>query len=86
MKVESRLLASIRPYERNPRQNDGAVENPGKFPFREFGLSAPVVVDPDGVIICGTPAGGLAYWLGLHEAPSCNVARGLTPARARERH
>ena len=52
MKIESRSLADIKPYERNPRQNDSAVEAVAAS-IREFGFRQPIVVDADGVVIVG---------------------------------
>ena len=52
MKVELRDIGTIRPYEKNPRLNDQAVEAVAKS-LREFGFRQPIVVDVDGVIICG---------------------------------
>jgi ParB-like chromosome segregation protein Spo0J len=52
MKVELRSLADIRPYDKNPRVNDNAVEAVARS-IREFGFRQPIVVDRDLVIICG---------------------------------
>lgn len=45
-------IKSIRPYEKNPRRNDEAVEAVASS-IREFGWQQPIVVDRDGVIIAG---------------------------------
>ena len=45
-------IKSIRPYEKNPRRNDEAVEAVAAS-IREFGWQQPIVVDKDGVIIAG---------------------------------
>ncbi len=47
--IQLRSIDSIRPYENNPRQNDGAVA----ASLKEFGFRQPIVVDMDGVIIAG---------------------------------
>jgi ParB-like chromosome segregation protein Spo0J len=52
VKVELRNIETIRPYEKNPRLNDQAVEAVAKS-LREFGFRQPIVVDADGVIFCG---------------------------------
>ena len=52
MKIELRPLAEIRPYEKNPRLNDAAVEAVARS-IREFGYRQPIVVDADGVIVVG---------------------------------
>ena len=45
-------IKSIRPYEKNPRRNDEAVDAVASS-IREFGWQQPIVVDKDGVIIAG---------------------------------
>ena len=47
MQVELRPIASIRPYENNPRINDSAVDAVAAS-IREFGFRQPIVVDVDG--------------------------------------
>src|SRR5262245_28853181 len=49
MHVEMRPIGSIRPYENNPRHNDGAVDAVAAS-IREFGFRQPIVVDEAGVI------------------------------------
>ncbi len=52
MRIETREVASIRPYERNPRLNEGAVEAVARS-LAEFGWRQPIVIDRDGVIVAG---------------------------------
>ena len=49
MKLKTMPLAKIKPYERNPRRNDAAVEAVAES-IRQCGYIAPIVVDEDGVI------------------------------------
>ncbi|HHM12086.1 MAG TPA: chromosome partitioning protein ParB [Planctomycetaceae bacterium] len=77
MRIEQRKLADIKPYERNPRINDQAVDAVAAS-IREFGFRQPIVVDPDGVIIVGHTRYKAAQKLGLEKVP-VHVARGLTP-------
>jgi DNA modification methylase len=79
MHVELRPLASIRPYERNPRVNDQAVAAVAAS-IREFGFRQPIVVDEDGVIVVGHTRYKAALKLGLENVP-VHVATGLTPAQ-----
>jgi DNA modification methylase len=81
MHVEMRPLASIRPYENNPRQNDSGVDAVAAS-IREFGFRQPIVVDEENVIIVGHTRYKAAIKLGLEEVP-VHVAVGLTPAQAR---
>ncbi|MAT13769.1 MAG: chromosome partitioning protein ParB, partial [Planctomyces sp.] len=81
MKIESRSLADVRPYEQNPRLNDKAVASVASS-IQEFGFRQPIVVDPEGVIIVGHTRYKAAQQLGLEKVP-VHVARGLTPAQVK---
>jgi DNA modification methylase len=81
MLVEQRPLASIRPYENNPRFNEDAVDAVAAS-IREFGFRQPIVVDEDGVIIVGHTRYKAAVKLGLETVP-VHVAVGLSPEQAR---
>ena len=74
-------LTSIKPYERNPRLNDAAVEAVAKS-LQEFGFRQPIVVDPEGVIVCGHTRWKAATKLGLARVP-VHVARDLSPEQLR---
>jgi len=50
--------------------------------LREFGFRQPIVVDEDGVIVCGHTRFKAAQKLGLEKVP-VHVARGLTPEQVR---
>ena len=79
MLIELRSLTSIRPYDQNPRINDDAVDALVAS-IREFGFRQPIVVDADGVIICGHTRFKAAQRLGLQQVP-VHVAQDLTPAQ-----
>ena len=79
MRIEMRVLSEIRPYDQNPRINDDAVEAV-MASIREFGFRQPIVVDCDGVIICGHTRYKAAQRLGLEKVP-VHVAKDLTPAQ-----
>ena len=81
MKIEMRSIDSITPYERNPRQNDGAVDAVADS-IREFGWRVPLVVDEQGVIVAGHTRLLAARKLGLAEVP-VHVATGLTPEQVK---
>src|SRR5262249_40854744 len=68
MHVEMRPLASITPYDNNPRRNDGAIEAVAAS-VREYGWRVPVVVDEQGVILAGHTRFKAAQKLGLSEVP-----------------
>ncbi len=81
MHVEMRPIASIKPYENNPRHNDAAVDAVAES-IRAFGFRQPIVVDEQDIIIVGHTRYKGALKLGLTEVP-VHVARGLSPAQAR---
>src|SRR6266851_3910808 len=76
-----RPLASIRPYENNPRINEAAVDAVAAS-IRQFGFRQPLVVDEAGVIIVGHTRYKAALKLGLTEVP-VHVAVGLSPTQAK---
>lgn len=79
MKVELRPIVQIKPYDKNPRVNDQAVEAVSKS-IKEFGFRQPIVVDADGVIICGHTRYKAATAMGLEKVP-VHVAKDLSPAQ-----
>jgi DNA modification methylase len=81
MKIELRPLADVKPYDRNPRDNDAAVDAVAQS-IRLFSFRQPIVVDGDGVIVCGHTRWKAAQKLGLENVP-VHVARDLTPEQIR---
>ena len=81
MKVVQKNIAEITPYENNPRLNDGAVESVAES-LRQFGFRQPIVVDEQGVIVCGHTRFKAAQMLELKRVP-VHVATDLTPEQIR---
>lgn len=81
MEIIIKGLDEIRPYENNPRLNDGAVGAVARS-IREFGFQQPIVVDREGVIIAGHTRYKAAKKLGLTEVPVV-VAGNLTDEQVR---
>jgi DNA modification methylase len=81
MHIELRPIASVRPYENNPRINDQAVDAVAAS-IREFGFRQPIVVDAQGVIIIGHVRYKAALKLGLEKVP-VHVAKDLTPEQVK---
>ncbi|MBL9118594.1 MAG: ParB N-terminal domain-containing protein, partial [Phycisphaerae bacterium] len=81
MRVELRPIESVRPYERNPRINDAAVDAV-VHSIREYGFRQPIVVDAEGVVVCGHTRLKAAVRLGLSKVP-VHVAKDLTPEQVR---
>ena len=66
MNITNMKIADIRPYEKNPRINDGAVDAVARS-IKEFGWQQPIVMDRDHVIIAGHTRYLAAKQLGLTE-------------------
>lgn len=81
MEIIEKRLDEIRPYERNPRRNDAAVQYVAES-IRQFGWKQPIVIDLDGVIVAGHTRYKAAQSLGLEKAP-CVIADDLTPEQVR---
>ena len=77
MQILEKRLDEIKPYERNPRKNDEAVKYVAAS-IKEFGFKVPLVIDSDGVIVCGHTRYKAAKQLGLPTVP-CIMADDLTP-------
>lgn len=70
----------LRPYEKNPRINDNAVE-PLIKSIMEYGFKVPIIVDKDKQIIAGHTRLKAALKMGLETVP-CIVADDLTDEQA----
>ncbi len=79
MKIELWKIADVKPYPGNPRLNDDAVDAVAAS-LKEFGFRQPIVVDADGVIICGHTRYKAALKLGMEKVP-VHVAKDLTPEK-----
>ena len=76
MKIELWKPDRIKPYPGNPRQNDKAVDAVAES-IRRFGFRQPIVVDTEGVIVCGHTRYKAALKLRLEKVP-VHVAKDLT--------
>jgi len=79
--VELRNIDEIKPYERNPRINDKAVDAVAAS-LKEYGFRQPIVVDAEGVIIAGHTRLKAAQKLGLAKVP-VHMAKELTPEQVK---
>ena len=77
MKIIEKKLEDIRPYDNNPRLNDRAVPAVAES-LKKFGWQQPIVIDRNGVIVCGHTRYKAALSLGMKTAP-CKYADELTP-------
>lgn len=76
MKILSLPLTDIRPYEKNPRKNDNAV-NAVAASIRQFGFLVPLVIDQAHIIVAGHTRYKAAQRLGMKTVP-CVVADELS--------
>lgn len=61
-------IKDLKPYEKNPRKNENAVEYVANS-IKEFGFKVPIVVDKNNVIVAGHTRYKAAKKLGLKEVP-----------------
>lgn len=80
--IEWLTLDEITPYEQNPRNNKKAVKAVAKS-IEKYGFKVPLVIDKDGVIVCGHTRYKAAEKLGLEELP-CVRADDLTEEEIRQ--
>lgn len=81
MQIVEAKIGDIRPYGKNPRKNNKAVDGVAAS-IKEFGFQQPIVVDAGGVIIAGHTRYKAAIKLGLEAVPVV-YAVDLTPEQAR---
>lgn len=81
MRITERKISSVKPYENNPRLNDNAIDAVVAS-IQEFGFRQPVVVDSEGVIICGHTRYKAAMAMELEKIP-VHVATDLTPEQVK---
>lgn len=81
MEILSKKISEIKPYEKNPRKNEEAVDFVMQS-IKEFGFKVPLVVDSEGIIVTGHTRFKAAKKLGMKEVP-CIVASDLTDEQIR---
>lgn len=77
MQIIKLKIDDVKPYEKNPRKNDNAVDKVAES-IKQFGFKVPLVIDKDNIIIAGHTRYKAAIKLGLSEVP-CIIADDLTP-------
>ena len=81
MQIIDKKIGEIKPYEKNPRKNDNAIDAVASS-ISQFGFKNPIVIDGNNVIICGHTRYKAAQKLGLDVVP-CVVASDLTDEQIR---
>ena len=77
MEIISVPVGDIKPYDKNPRRNDAAVEYVAES-IDKFGFKVPIILDADNVIVAGHTRWKAAKRLGMDEVP-CIIADDLSP-------
>lgn len=77
MEIVYKKLSELKPYEKNPRNNDSAIEYVKKS-IEKFGFKVPMVIDKKNVIVTGHTRYKACQQLGIEEVP-CIIADDLTP-------
>lgn len=76
MKIIELSLDEIKAYDKNPRNNDEAVQYVAES-IKQFGFKVPIVIDKNNVIVTGHTRYKASQELGLEKVP-CIVADDLT--------
>lgn len=76
MEIVNKKIEDLKPYEKNPRENDEAVEYVANS-IKEFGFKVPIILDKNNVIVAGHTRYKASKQLGLKEVP-CIVADDLS--------
>lgn len=76
MQIIEMNIEDLKPYEKNPRKNDEAVEFVANS-IKEFGFKVPIIVDKDNIIVAGHTRYKAAQKLKLDVVP-CVIADDLT--------
>ena len=81
MIIKNWPIERVKPYDKNPRVNDGAVDAVAAS-LTEFGWRQPIVVDAAGVIIVGHTRWKAAQKLGMKKVP-VHVATDMSDAQVK---
>lgn len=76
MQIVQKKLTELKPYEKNPRKTEHAVESVANS-IKEFGFKVPIIIDKNNVIVAGHTRYQASKKLGLKEVP-CIIADDLT--------
>lgn len=68
MDIKELKISAIKPYDKNPRKNDDAVQYVAES-IKQFGFKVPIVIDKDNIIVAGHTRHKAAKLLGLKKCP-----------------
>lgn len=76
MQIIEKRIKDLHPYDKNPRNNDGAVDYVVAS-IEAYGFKVPIIIDKNGVIVAGHTRYKAAEKIGMETVP-CIVADDLT--------
>lgn len=76
MNIQLINLSELKPYEKNPRNNEKAIDKVAES-IKQFGFKVPIVIDKDNVIVAGHTRFYASKQLKLEKVP-CIIADDLT--------
>ena len=76
MNIIEKRVKDLKPYEKNPRKNDDAVQYVANS-IKEFGFRVPIVIDSNNTIVCGHTRWKASKLLKMETVP-CVIADDLT--------
>ena len=79
MKIKNTDINTIKPYDKNPRNNANSIDKVADS-IAEFGFRQPIVVDEDMIVLAGHTRLLASKQLGLKKVP-VHIAEGLTNAQ-----
>lgn len=68
MEIKYENINNLKPYEKNPRKNDEAVDFVAES-IKEFGFKVPIIVDENNVIVAGHTRYKASKKLGIEQVP-----------------
>lgn len=69
MKVVMKKIGEIKPYEKNPRNNEASIGYVANS-IQKFGFWSPIAIDKDNIIVAGHTRYEAAIRLGLDKVPT----------------
>ena len=81
MKIVEKRIDEIKPYEKNPRKNEKAVDKVAES-IKQFGFKVPIVIDRNGIIVAGHTRWMASKELKLEVVP-CIIADDLNEKEIR---
>lgn len=76
LKIIYKNINEIKEYNKNPRNNDNSIKDVAES-IKQFGFKIPILIDEDGIIICGHTRYKACKLLSIDKIP-CIIANDLS--------